>query len=273
MKKISAFLIAFTIAFATPLMAEEQYNLCMLPRYFPKKIKSIINPLADYLSKQKGLDVKAVFAKDFAEYEDQIKNGDIEIGYQNPVVYVRVSNVHEVLAMAIQSDGSDKFRGIIIARPDNGLDSLKDLRHKKIMISGKTAAGGYLSQKLTLSENGINVEKDCEIEIASDNKHENVIISVSIGEVDAGFIRESSLHAADKYIRPGSIKVIANCAWLPNWALSVKRSLPENKKKAIKDALTELKKGSPVLKAMKLNGFRAADDSQYDIMRELLGIK
>lgn len=273
MKKISAFLIAFTIAFATPLMAEEQYNLSMLPRYFPKRIKSIINPLAKYLSQKTGLAIKPVLTKNFTEYENSIKSGDITIGYQNPVLYVRVSNVHEALAMAIQSDGSDKFRGIIIAQPDNGLDSLKDLRHKKIMIPGKTAAGGYLSQKLTLSENGINVEKDCEIEIASDNKHENVIISVSIGEVDAGFIRESSLHAADKYIRPGSIKVIANCAWLPNWALSVKRSLPENKKKAIKDALTELKKESSVLKAMELDGFRSADDSQYDIMRKLLGIK
>lgn len=272
-KKIIALLIVLITCFATPLMAEGQYKFSMLPRYFPKRIKSMINPLAEYLSKQKGLDVKAVLTKDFAEYENRLKNGDIEIGYQNPLVYVKVSKAHEVLAIATKGTGGDKFRGIIITRPDSGVESIKDLRHKRIMIVGPTSAGGYLSQKMTLSKNGIDVQKDCEIGVAADNKQENVIISVSIGDVDAGFIRESALHAADKYIQPGSIKTLANCAWLPNWAFSVKRSIPEKKKKAIKDALLGLKKGSPVLKAIGLNGFRPADDRRYDIIRKLLGIE
>ena len=271
MRKIIIFLFVLTIFFSSPLMAEEQYKLSMLPRYFPEKIKSMINPLAEYLAQKTGMNIKAVLAKDFAEYEKQIKDGEIEIGYQNPLVYVKVSKAHEVLAMAVKGDGGDKFRGIIIARPDSGIESIKNLRHKKVMIVGKTSAGGYLSQKMTLSKNGIDVQNDCEMEVAADNKQENVIISVSIGDVDAGFIRESALHAADKYIQPGSIKVIAGCAWLPNWALSVKRSLPEKKKKAIKNALLNLKEGSPVLKAIGLSGFRPADDSQYNIIRKLIG--
>ena len=272
MKKIITFLIVLIICFATPLMAEEQYKFSMLPRYFPKRIMGMINPLAEYLSKEKGLTVKAVLTKDFAEYENRLKNGEIEIGYENPLVYVKVSKAHEVLVMAVKGDGGDKFRGIIITRPDSGIESIKDLRHKKIMIVGETSAGGYLSQKMTLSNNGVDVEKDCEIGVAADNKQENVIISVSIGDVDAGFIRESAFHAGDKYIQPGSIKTLAHCAWLPNWAFSVKRSIPETKKRAIKNALLGLKKGSPVLKAIGLNGFCPTDDSRYDIMRKLLGI-
>jgi len=244
----------------------------MLPRYFPKKIRGMINPLADYLSRKTGFKIKAVLTKDFAEYENRLKSGDIEIGYQNPLVYIKVSGVHEVLAMAIKGAGGDKFRGIIITRPDSGIKSIKDLHNKKIMIVGKTSAGGYLSQKMTLSKNGIDLKRHCKIESAADNKQENVIISVSIGDVDAGFIRESALHKADKYIRPGSIKLVANCAWLPNWAFSVKRSIPEEKKRAIKNAMVILQKGCPVLKAIGLDGFRSAVDSQYDILRKLIGL-
>ena len=39
--------------------------------------------------------------------------------------------------------------------------------------------------------------------------------------------------------------------------------------KAIQTALVELKKDSPALKAMQLDGFNIADDAQFDVMRKL----
>lgn len=265
-------ILTLMIVFITsPLKAENEYKFSMLPRFFPEKITKMITPMAEYLSQLEGFDVKPVLTKNFADYENQIKSGDIEIGLENPVVYVKLSDVHEVVAIAVEGGGSDRFRGIIISRPDSDIRSIKDLRHKKIMIVGNSSAAGFLSQKMTLSENGLEVGLDYETEVASDNKQENVIIAVSIGDVDAGFIRESALHVADKYIRPGSIKSVADCAWLPNFAFSVNRSLPEQHKKAIKDAVLALKEDSQVLKSLELTGFRAADDSDYDALRTVLG--
>lgn len=273
MKKSILSCLLLMIFSTVAVMAQDVCDLSMLPRYFPKRIKSMTNPLAEYLSQQTGIRVKAVLTKDFADYESRLKSGEIEIGYENPLVYVKVSDAHEVLAMAVKGDGGDKFRGIIITRPDSGLESFKDLRHKKIMIVGKTSAGGFLSQKMSLAENGIDVEIDCDLELAADNKQENVIISVSVGDADAGFIRESALNVADQYIQPGTIKVMENCAWLPNWALSVNRSLPDSQKQAIKKAVLGLKPGSPVLEAMELKEFRPAEDSHYDIMRKILNMR
>jgi len=273
MKKIIIFLVILICFLPSPLRAEEAYKMAMMPRYLPEKIKNMIQPLSEYLAQKTGLNINLVTAKNNADYENRLKNGEIDIGYGNPIVYVRASDAHEVLVMADKGKDGNKYRGIIITRPDSGIESISDLRHKTIMIVEKTSGGGYLSPKVTLSENGIDVEKDCELVMASDNKHENVIMAVSFGDVDAGFVRESALHMVDKYIQPGTIKIVTTCAWLPNWALSVKRSLSEDKKKAIKDALTELKEPSPVLQAIELNGFRSADDSEYDIMRKLLNIK
>jgi phosphonate transport system substrate-binding protein len=267
---VICFLLCLIFVLPTLSMAEDVYEFSMLPRYFPKKIKSMINPLAEYLSGEVGVPVTPVLTKDFTEYENRLKSGEIEIGYENPLVYTKVSESHEVLAMAIKGKGGDRFRGIIITRPDSDIQTFSDLKHKKVMIVGETSAGGFLSQKLTLVENGIAVENDCELEVASDNKQENVIISVSIGDVDAGFIRESALHVADQYIQPGSIKVVAPCAWLPNWALSVSRTMPNAKKEAIKAAIIGLDKNSPVLKAMDVTGFKPAMDSQYDVIRRVL---
>ena len=251
-------------------MASDGYTFSMLPRFFPEKIKSMINPLVNYLSNELGMQIKPIMTKDFTDYENRLKNGEIEIGYENPVVYTIVSKEHEVVAMAVKGKGGNRFRGLIIARPDSDIQTLNDLRHKTIMIVGKTAAAGLLSQKLTLIKNGIDIERDCQVEIATNNKQENVIISVSIGDVDAGCIRESALHIADQYIQPNTIEVVATCEWLPNWALSVDRNLPEDKKVAIRTAVTSLRQNSSVLKAMGVTNFQSATDSQYDVIRRLL---
>jgi len=273
MKRIAILIqLSLCLIFIPPALcaAEDVYEFSMLPRYFPKKIQSMIDPLAEYLSGEIGVRVTPILTKDFSEYENRLKSGEIEIGYENPLVYTKVSASHEVLAMAVKGAGGDRFRGIIIARPDSEIQTFSDLKHKTIMIVGMTSAGGFLSQKLTLAENGIAVESDCDLEVASDNKQENVIISVSIGDVDAGFIRESALHIADQYIQPGSVKEVAPCAWLPNWALSVNRSMPLAQKEAIKAAMIGLDENSPVLKAMDVTGFKPATDSQYNVIRSVL---
>lgn len=274
MKRVPALiLVLFAICLSTETLAAETYQLSMLPRYSSEEINRRISPLAAYLSKKAGVTIEPIIINNFAQYEKQLKNGGVEIGYENPYIYVLVSKTHEVLAMALKGKGGDKFRGIIIARSDSDIVSVNDLRNRKISIVGRTSAGGYLSQKLTLMKNGLDVEEDCQVSEAVDNKQENVILSVYTGDADAGFIRESALHQADKFVPPSMIKIINRSAWLPNWALSVKRSLPEEKKKAIKKALVDLNNNNSVIKALKIKSFRAATDEEYDPVRQASGIK
>jgi phosphonate transport system substrate-binding protein len=120
-------------------------------------------------------------------------------------------------------------------------------------------------------EAGIDVNRECTISEAIDNKQENVILAVYTGEADAGFIRESALHQADSYISAAQIKIVGACAWLPNWAFSVNRSMPDKTKKDIQAALLDLQPGHPVLKALKIDSFRLAGDEDYDPVRRASG--
>ncbi len=268
MKKV-LLLVIILIGFSGGSITAKAQKLSMLPRYFPEKLTAMITPLAAYLSSETGMSFEPILTDNFASYEAEVLKGKIAIGYENPLVYVNVANSHEVIATAVKGHGGDKFRGIIITRPDSGISKIAALKGKKVMIVSKTSAGGFLSQKLTLRENGLDAENDCTLSIAADNRQENVIISVSIGDVDAGFIRESALHKADEFIMPGSIKPIMETAWLPNWALSVNRNMPQYQKDAIQKAVLKLERDSAVLKAMELKSFVAASDSDYKILQTL----
>jgi phosphonate transport system substrate-binding protein len=263
-----ALTILTTTASVSTVAAQNVYHLSMLPNYSSEEINRRIRPLAKYLSQKTKSNIEAVITNDFAHYEKQLKNGSIDIGYEDPFIYTLVAESHEVIAMALMGRDQDKFRGIIIARKDAGLRSLEDLRGKKISIVGYTSASGYLSQKLSLMKAGVNIEKECNIVEAVGNKQENVILSVYTGDVAAGFIHEFALNKADNYIAPSQLMVISACAWLPNWALSVKKTLPKKFKKLIKIALLDLKPDHRVIKALKIERFRPAKDSEYDTIRE-----
>lgn len=267
--KLLYVLICWTL-FSGAAVAGGVYRLSMLPRYYPERILAMITPLAEYIGKETGASVTPVLTPNYTEYENRMKDGEIQIGYENPLVYTKISQQHEVLAIAVKGEGGERFRGIVITRPDSDILTIADLRHKKIMIVGRTSAGGFLSQKLFLEEGGIDVDADCDLKEAAGNKQENVIIAVSVGDVDAGFIRESALHVADAYIQPGSIKTMVSCAWLPNWAFSVNKNMPDALKFKIQKALLSLKKDSDVLSAMNITAFKSAKDEDYDVIRRLV---
>jgi phosphonate transport system substrate-binding protein len=255
-----------------PVSYGAEYTISMLPRYSTGEINKRVTALAKYLSEETGLTVTPRLTSSFDEYLKQLKSGGIDIGFQNPYIYVLVSDEQEVIAMAEKGRDGDKFRGIIITPANSPLRTLEDLKHKKIGIVGLTSAGGYLSQKLSMLQKNIDVAKECSLEEAQENKQENVIFAVYTGDVDAGFIRESALDQVDEMIPPGAIKVMASTAWLPNWPLSVNRKMPASDREKIVKALDELTSDSPVLKTLKIKGIRPAKDSEYDTVRIAAGL-
>lgn len=269
MKRFIVVILAASLLVSGAVVAQE-HRISMLPRYYPERLVDMMSPLVEHVREATGLDLQLILAKDFRAYEERLASGEIAIGYSNPLVYTRVSRRHQVVAMAVKGEGGDRFRGILIARPDSGIRGLEDLPGKRVMIVAETSAGGWLSQKLSMLEQGIALDEVDLVE-AADNRQENVIIAVSVGDVDAGFIRESALHVADKYIAPGSVESVTATAWLPNWAFSVDRDLPPGVREALQGAVVGLEAGHPVLEAMGLTGFRAAEDGEYDPVRKALG--
>ena len=250
----------------------ETWHLSMLPRYDADEISRRITPLAEHLSQKLGVKVEPLLMSNFSEYTTRTKRGDVEIGFQNPYVYTQVADGHEAVAMAVKGKNGDRFRGVIIVRNDSNIGSLNDLKGKKVAIVGFSSAGGYLSQKLTLLNHGIDVDRECRLIEAVENKHENVLLSVFIGDVDAGFVRESALSQATSFVPASQIRVVNRSAWLANWALSVKRSLPEKQKNLVRKVVTDLQEGDGVLEALKIRNFRSAADSEYDSVRLAAGI-
>lgn len=266
--------VALTIAatMLVPAIAAADLTISITPRFSADVLLKRLTPLRDLLSDVLGEPIEIVLPKDFPDFERRVKNGDIDIALNNPTIYPMTSEAHEAVAMLDQKKGGDRLRGLIVTRADGDIVSVEDLVGKKVVIVGRRSTGGYLSQKVSLAQAGISTARDMKLEDARDNKQENALLSVYYGDADAAFIREDALHIADAFIPPSQLRVIRRTAWMPNWAVSVKRTLPDDVKEKIKATVTGLKPGAPELEAMKAKGFVDASDADWDVVREALGL-
>ncbi|OQX10531.1 MAG: hypothetical protein BWK76_20615 [Desulfobulbaceae bacterium A2] len=256
-----------------PLAARaETLRLSMLPNTSPEEIHRRIAPLAALLSSKLDVQVEPYIVSDFNDYEKKLADGAIDISYANPVVFVKYSKQHEPMALRTKGEGGQAFHGLVIVRSDSPIKELAELRGKKVVATGRTSAYGFFSQKLSLLDLGIVAERDLHLEDAVDNKIENVILSVYMGEADAGFITESGRNRIDRYVPSAMIKVLATTAPLPGWVLSVRRSVAPGLKEKLQNAVLALKPGDPILKSMDIPAFRAPSPQEFDGLRQAMGI-
>jgi len=252
-----------------------EIKLGVLPRLSAVEMTAMFGPLAEYLSKETGEKVSLVIPKDFAAYMDAVKSGQVDLGYSNPVVYVELKEgvSLEPLALTSEVKGGTKFRGIIIARKDSGIQKVQDLKGKKLIFVDKDSAAGYVFQMHFLSEAGLDVKKDFTT-LPFAKKHDNVTMAVFNKAADAGGIREDDFDKMKDKVDLSQIKIVGYTEFFPNWPVYATPKLAKDKAGKVREALLKLKPNDPqaakVLNPAKLTGCVPVTDKDYDNLRKAL---
>jgi phosphonate transport system substrate-binding protein len=264
--------VVMVLAFL-PGVAAAEIKFGILPRLSAVEMTTMFNPLADYLSKETGEKITLVIPKDFAAFKDAVKAGQVDIAFSNPIIYVELkSNTNlQPLGLSSEPKGGTRFRGIMVARKDSGIEKLQDLKGKKLIFVDKDSAAGYIFQMLLLSKAGLDVQKDF-TQLPFAKKHDNVMMAVFNKAADAGGIREDDFDKMKDKVDLSQLKIIGYSDYFPNWPLFATPKLDKGAEAKIKAALLKLKPNDPrseaVLGAAKLNGFVAVSDKDYDELRK-----
>lgn len=263
------FCIGFLWAQPNLAASNNSYVLSMLPLFSAQEIHGRTNPLAEFLNKETGLDFVVEVKGNYDLFTQGMEKG-IDLAFTNPVYYATASEHHNVIAMASKGESGTRFRGMIVARSDSGIETAQDLIGTRVGYNGPRAGAAYLSQRLTLLERGVDTKRDMTLIKPVNNKQENTLLSVYAGYLDAGFVRESAMKTVEKYIPSSQLKIVMKTSWIPQWALSVSHGMPDDHVTKIRQALDQLTPGHPVLKAMKVDDLIPAIDSDYDSVRDAL---
>jgi len=253
--------------FADDKLKTEPLILGVHPYLSPKKILKKFTPLIQHLSEKLGRVVSLQIGKNYAEHVSQFEQGKLDIAYFGPAAYVELTEKLKNIPLLarLEINGKPTFRGAIITTDTSQLKSLADLKGKHFAFGSKHSTMSYLVPRYSLEKAGVHLADLSSHDFLGN--HDNVALSVLIGDFDAGGIKEAVYH---KYKAKG----LHLLAWTPEISEHVfiaKVDMDKAQIKAIQQILFALKQ-SNILTNIKstITSLTSVVDSDYDNLRKIM---
>ena len=235
-------------------------------------------PVLKQLEQDLGVKVKHVSATDYRGSIEALKFKKAEIGHLGPKSYVEASNNNyanvEPIVQVQQANGSLGYRSCLIVHSDSDIFSPEDIGGKTFAFNDPNSTSGYLvPSAFFLMEMGID-PKTYFSKLTFSGSHEASIIAVANKKVD---VASTNLPDLQQLVREGKVprtalRVIWVSKLIPLDPVVVRKDLPASLRAAIQESLATMKARSPqtfVEGGAFLGGFAKADDSKYQIIRDL----
>ena len=275
-----AALAGFTMAAS----AEGTLNVQFVPTNNDGSMEAKTGPFADYLSEKLGMDVNVTLATDYSTIVEAMASGKVDLGIMPPAAYVQARNLDAAEAILssqlvkydedteepIEGEYTSTFKGEVLVKADSDMESLEDLKGKKIATLSPNSASGYIYPVAEMKDLGIDPLTDCTLTTVNDIPSE--MTAVLNGQQDACFVFQGARYVFSSkftdYDLYKDLKVLYLTEGdIPNDAIAVQPSMDDDLKAQIKDVFLNMADDEEGKEAMSLwghTGYGEADESAYD---------
>ena len=259
-------------------------RILLTPSVDAQKLTNSADSLVAFLEAKTGYHFVATFPTSFIAVVESFGSGKADIAALNTFSYILAHQKYGVKAAlkVIRRDGETTYKGQFITRFDSDINSLEDLRGKKIAYVDAASTSGYILPKAMLDKQHI---KPAEEVFAM--KHDNVVTMVYQKQVDAGATYYSPpdkktgeiLDARARVIKQypdiySTVKIIGFTESIPNDPFVFRGDFPEDMKNELIQALLDFQStpgGKKTLyETYSVEGLSPADDHDYDALRSMI---
>ncbi|WP_231874441.1 phosphate/phosphite/phosphonate ABC transporter substrate-binding protein [Azoarcus sp. KH32C] len=252
--------------------AEAPLVMGIFPRRQATLTTELYGPLAAYLGRELGREVRLVTAKDFDAFWEGVEHRRFDIVHYNQFHYVRSADKYRVIAHN-EEFGTGTVAGALYVRKDSGITSIAQLRGHKIVFGGGTdAMMSYILPSYLLLQAGL---KPTDYETVFSKNPPNSLISLYHGQADASgagdilidlpVVREAMDTSTVMHL--GMTERVKHLPW------AVRKDMPQALATRIQTLLVGLGKhdeGRAILARAEMTGFGAARDADYDPHRRII---
>lgn len=254
-------------------------KMAMVPSLDTKKLIESGEKLADLLKKETGLTFSVSVPTSYAAVVAAMGAAKVDVGWLSPIPYVIAHDQYgvEVILRTVRNK-SDRYWAFIIARTDSGINKLSDLKGKRFAYGDPVSTSGAIYPKHLIRSIGENPETFFSNAIYA-GAHDKVVMAVYNKQVDAGAIyggvvsdaREKVVETIPDVMK--KTKVIAKSIEIPNDTVSIRKGLPKDLARKVKDGLMKVATSDEgriaVMSLYGIDGFVEAKDADYDSVRKV----
>lgn len=244
-------------------------KVALLPDENASELIKRNQPLKDYLEAKLGKKVKLIVTTDYSSMIEAMRFGRIDLGYFGPLSYVLAKSKSDIEPFAAMiTGGKPTYRSVVIANKGSSIESLEDIKGKKMAYGDRASTSSHLIPKTMLAEQGLLADSDYSQHFLG--THDAVAVNVANGNADAGGLSEVIwAHVVErKLVDPEQVVVLGYSKEYPQYPWAMRSNLDPKLKASVKEAFLDMKDPT-VLKNFKAEGFAAISDQDYDVIREM----
>lgn len=259
----------------TPSAERPTITMGIFPRRNLAVTRAAFRPLSKYLSKQLNANVRLVVPLNFKQFWEGVANKEYDLVHFNQYHYIvshKQFGYHVLLTN--EEFGRNEIAGALFVRKDSGINSVEDLRGKRILFGGgRKAMGSYIAPLSILKKAGLEPKRDFEEAFSKNppaalvNVNRSIFDAAGAGDVVIG------LKVVRDKINTSDMKVLARSEPFVQLPWAVKQDMPPEMAQKIQALMSDLDKteeGNAILKAAKVTAFRPAADDDFGKVREIV---
>ncbi len=263
----------------------ETLTVQFVPSQNADTLEAKAKPLEQLLSTQLGIPVEVSISTDYNTIIEAMASKKVDVGFLPPTAYVlaKEKGAAEVILQAqrfgVQDDTGaptdelvDFYKSMIIVKKDSDIQTVADLKGKKIAYQNVTSSAGFVWPAGKLIEAGLDPLKD--VSPITVKGHDQGVISVLNGDVDAAAIFQDArtIVAKDYPSVFEDTRVLTYTENIPNDTISVRSDMNAEWVAKIQDAFIALGQDEASRKIIfdiySHEGYVKSEDSIFDIVRE-----
>ena len=292
MKKLAKMLcaLALTLSVVGCSSTKEEEITTLEVQFVPTNVETAdgtSKAFEEYLEGLLDMDVNVTVATSYNTIIEAMKSGKTHVGIMPPATYVvgREAGAAESILSSTLTDydqtteqpiaGSvvGTFKAEIVMKKDANINTLKDFEGKTIARLGTASASGYIYPVAEMIDADVDLSTITFVEILD---MPSAMRAVYDGEVDACYVFEGARYVFQNAVKDSNgnsidvwenFKVMLSEGDIPNDAVAVLPSLPEELKAKVKQAFLDMaadEEGLAIMGAWGHTGYVESDEKAYD---------
>lgn len=263
---ITALLLVSLVFSPLSIEAKDKLIMGVHPYKPPVEVHKIFKPIADYIAKETGRDVKIQIGRTYEDAGTKIGTGVFDFAYISPVIYVQMQEKYGLVPLAIiANNGKPTYHGVMAVKKGSSITTVDQLKGKKFAFGARNSNLNHTVPLWMLMNAGVKLTDLKEYSFLK--THDNVALNIIRGNYDAGGMQPD---IAEKYREQG-LEVIMKSPELPEHVFVATKALDAATVQAIQSALNS-QNAVPVLRGIKssISGAPKFSDSDFDILRNIM---
>lgn len=255
---------------SSPLAAQEQLLIGLIPEMNIFKQMERFKPLGEYLSRKTGVPVKFTMLSRYGNIIESFSTEKMDGAFFGSFTGALAIEKLGVIPLArpVNLDGTSSYQGYLFVRRDSGIRTVADMKGKRMAFVEKATTAGYIFPLAWLRRNGITDSSRFFSESFFTGSHDAAIRAVLDKKADVGAAKHSIYDRVrkDDPRVDRDLVVLERSPWVPSNGLCVRKDLDPDLQKKLKDALLGLDTdpaGKPVLEKFGAIRFIATTKHDY----------